>query len=266
MNPNTILSAVTDILRQAAKLMEREISVTEKDGAANLVTETDLAIQRFLQEQLAPLVPHCGFLCEENDVADTQKEYVWIIDPIDGTTNYIRGLPDCAISVALAQGDTPLLGAVYAPRTDRMFTAVRGGGAHCNGQPIHVSNKRFDQSLLCTALCLYQKELARPCADILLELHPKISDIRRLGSCALELCYLAMGLCDLYFEIRICPWDYAAAYLILTEAGGILRGYRGARPNLRDLTLLVGANNEENYRRLDAVVAAHIPESPIYKE
>lgn len=266
MELNGVLVDVTRIVRQAAKMMEIPTAVIEKDGAANLVTETDLAIQRFLQEQLAPLVPNSGFLCEENNVAETQQEYVWIIDPIDGTTNFVRGLPDCAISVALTKGDIVLLGVVYAPRTDRMFTAIQGQGSYCNGQPIHVSNKRFDQSLLCTALCLYQKELARSCADILLDLHPQISDIRRLGSCALELCYLAMGLCDLYFEIRICPWDYAAAYLILTEAGGTLRGYRGAKPDLRELTLLVGANNEENYRRLDAIVSAYIPEPPVYKE
>ena len=254
-------------VHRAGRLFRRPVTgVVEKDGAANLVTDTDLAVQRYLRAALARLIPHCGFLCEEEGVADTQKEYVWVIDPIDGTTNFARGIPECAISVGLLHRGEPVLGVVYAPRLRLTCSAHRGGGARCNGRPIAVSDKTFAQSLMCTALCLYQKELADACAAIMTEAHARCSDIRRTGSCALELCYLAMGRCDLYFEIRTYPWDYTAGYLILTEAGGILRGYGGQPLDCTSVSPLVGANNPENYALLEEIVSRHLPTLPTFTE
>ena len=255
------------IVKQAARIWNRGTgTITEKNGAANIVTEADLAVQRFLQSKLSQILPGAGFFCEEGDVADLQKEYRWVIDPIDGTTNFARGLPECVISVALVHNDEPVLGVVFAPRLKLLFSAVKGKGAFCCGKRIHVSQKTFAESLFCTALCLYQKELAGLCSQVISQVHPQCSDIRRFGSCALELCYLALGRCDIYFEIRTYPWDYAAGLLMVEEAGGILRGYRGEKLNLREMTMLVGANNPENYHKLEGIVSEIITERPCLKE
>ena len=255
------------IVKQAAGILAKGAgSVEQKNGAANIVTDADLAVQWFLQKKLGQLIPGSGFLCEEEQVADTQKEYLWVIDPIDGTTNFVRGLPECAISVALLHNNEPVIGVVFAPRLKLLFTAVKGKGAFCCGKRIHTSQKTFAESLLCTGLCVYQKELSDPCSRIISQVHPQCSDIRRLGSCALELCYLAMGRCDLYFEIRTYPWDYAAGLLLIREAGGVLRGYRGEDLDFSGMTMLVGANNEENFHKLNRIVDSIITEKPAFKE
>ena len=239
-------------------MMDREhLLVKTKGSVTNLCTSADLAVQDFLYQELRALLPGSGFLGEENDLLDTQHEYVWIVDPIDGTANFARELPECCISVALKGNDEILLGVVYNPYHDQLFDAVKGGGARLNGQPIHVSDRSFEQSMLITALCLYHKEYAEVCSQIILEAYEKCNDVRRFGSCAIELCYLACGLCELYFEYRIMPWDYAAAYLVLTEAGGVLTGRDGARLHFDGPTILVGANNLENHQILSDIVSRH---------
>lgn len=254
--------AVESVVRRAAQLMiQDDFKVDEKDGAANIVTSSDLAVQRFLCEELKTLMPESAFFCEEEDVQN-EGEYVWIIDPIDGTANYARGLGESAVSVALAHGDEVILGVVYNPYREQLFTAVRGGGAYLNGRPIHTSAKTFGQSLFCTAASLYRKEFAEICFRIMEDTYGKCNDFRRFGSAALELCYLAAGKCDLYFEIRLFPWDYAAARLILHEAGGTVRGFDGAPPSLRHPSPVIGANCEENYRLLNEIVHRHMKDVP----
>ena len=159
--------------------------------------------------------------------------------------------------MALRGDDEILLGVVYNPYHDQLFDAVKGGGSRLNGQPIHVSDRPFEQSMLLTALCLYHKEHAEACSAIILEAYKKCNDVRRFGSCAIELCYMACGLCELFFEYRIQPWDYAAAYLILTEAGGVLTGRAGARLHFDGPTILVGANSLENHRILSEIVCKY---------
>lgn len=255
------------IVKAAAKIMERGTGkIHEKAGAANLVTDADLSVQCFLQNRLRKLLPRSGFLCEEENVADADKELLWVIDPIDGTTNFARGIPECAISVGLLYKMEPVLGVVYAPRLKLLFTAVKGKGAFCCGKPIRTSEKTFAQALFCTGLCVYQKELSDRCSAIIAQTYPLCSDIRRFGSCALELCYLAMGRCDLLFEIRTYPWDYAAGYVILTEAGGVLRGYHGQTLDFESMTMLLGANNAANFEKLDQIVSDNITEPPVFKE
>ncbi len=248
-------------VKKAAEIFRRGSSVVEeKEGAANLVTNADIEIQRFLKDELHKIYPAAAFLCEEENEMNTDSEYLWIIDPIDGTTNFVRDIPECVISVGFAQGDETLIGVVYAPRLELLFTAVKGEGAFCNGQRISVSDKTFEQSLFCTALSLYQKSFADICSRIIMDVYPQCSDIRRFGSCALELCYLAMGRCDLFFEIRVFPWDWAASKLVLTEAGGILKGYNAEELSFGKVQSLIGANSKENFERLNNIVLKHITE------
>lgn len=253
-------------VKQAAKRMtKRPFTVAQKDSASNLVTSADLAVQAFLRERLCRLLPGSGFFGEEGDAAGADTPYLWVVDPIDGTCNFSRGIEECAISVALLKDNRAVLGVVYNPFRDHLFSAVKGQGACLNGKPIHVSNATFEEGLLCTAMSLYRKDLADTCLDIIADAYEQCNDVRRFGAAALELCYLAAGLCDLYFEIRIFPWDYAAASLVLSEAGGILRGYDGEELTFDRATPLIGANSMENHERLNAIVKAHMPIMP-YEE
>jgi len=259
MDLNSLLLDVMSTVREASRLMmDREhLLVKTKGSVTNLCTSADLAVQDFLSRRLRELLPDSGFLGEENDLLDTDHPYVWVVDPIDGTANFARQIPECCISVALRGDDEILLGVVYNPYHDQLFSAVKGGGAQCNGEPIHVSDRPFEQGLLLTAMCLYHKEYAETCSNIILEAYRKCNDVRRFGSCAIELCYMACGLCELFFEYQVQAWDYAAGYLILTEAGGVLTGRDGARLHFDAPTSLVGANSVDNHQILNEIVTRH---------
>ena len=133
------------IVKEASKRMIVDhFSVMEKGGCENIVTSSDLAVQYYLCERLSEELPGCGFLCEEEDQWTVAPTYTWIIDPIDGTANYSRGIQHCAICVGLREGDQMIMSVVYLPRTNELFHAERGKGAFLNGQPIHVSQRTFD--------------------------------------------------------------------------------------------------------------------------
>lgn len=256
---------VEKIVREAAQLMRIPFTAMEKDAPSNIVTTADLAVQKFLNEKLTALVPGSAFFGEEGDSVPASAAYLWIVDPIDGTTNFSRGIGECCISVALLREEEPVLGMVYNPYGEKLYSAVKGEGAQCNGQPIHVSGASFRRSLFCTALCLYRKEFAPKCMAVIADAYAECADVRRFGSCALELCYLAEGKCDLFFEFRVFPWDCAAGMLILEEAGGVICGANGGRLQLDRTTPVVAANCRENFEKLNAIVMKHIPEFP-YEE
>ena len=242
-------------------MMTEDFSISQKGSAANIVTSSDIAVQDFLCERLSGLLPDCGFICEEEDIHDSKHEYLWIIDPIDGTANYSRGIRECAICVGLWHNQAMEMAAVYLPRTDELFTAERGKGAFLQlpktgkpAQQIHVSQRPFEDAIMCTALSVYRKEYARISSEIILETFLQCNDIRRFGSAASELCYLALGRCELYFEYLLSPWDFAAASLILEEAGGVLCDLEGHPLRYTAPTGVLAANSEEHLRRLVEIV------------
>lgn len=257
------IESITAVVKEAAGLMKRDgFAVMQKDSAANLVTSSDIAVQHFLTERLSVLLPGSGFLCEEEDVKELSHEYVWIIDPIDGTANYARGIADCAISVALERAGEVVAGVVYSPWRGELYTAEKGRGACCNGLPIHVAGRDFRDGIICTAMSTYRKEFAKACSDIIFEIFMECNDFRRYGSAAIELCLIAAGYADMYFEMRLHPWDYAAASLILREAGGCICDFDGAHPSLRKASLVLAANSEDNLSRLLGNVRNHLPALP----
>lgn len=263
MNHLPDIEQVVAIVREAASLMVRDgFEIQEKGAPENIVTSSDVAVQHFLTRRLEALLPGSGFLCEEEDYADTSHRQVWIIDPIDGTTNYARGIGFCCISVALTEDGKPVLGVVYSPWRNELYCAQAGKGAFCNGQPIHVSGRSFENGLLFTAMSTYRKDLARTCSDIIYDLYQECNDLRRTGSAAMELCLMATGKVELYFEIRLYPWDYAAAALILQEAGGTICGFDGSFPPLNRTSPVIAANTAENCRRILDVVHRHLTEIP----
>lgn len=262
MSDSKIYDVILIVEKAADLAMNTDFSITQKGTRENIVTSSDVAVQEFLTSKLKSVTPECGFLGEENHLSDLNYDYVWVIDPIDGTANYSRKIKNCAISVALLYKSKPVLGVVYNIFNKDVFFAVSGKGAYLNGNKIKVSPNPFENSLLCTAMSLYEKKYAHACFEIIEEAYDKCNDLRRFGSCALELCYLAAGMCDLYFEIRIFPWDYAAAYLILTEAGGTLKGFNGEELTFDKPTALIGANSYKNFEILNSIVLKHLKKLP----
>ena len=253
-----MISRLTDIIREASRLMLTDtFQISQKEGFANIVTSSDLAVQEFLKRELAALLPGSGFLCEEEDRHTLDHEFTWIIDPIDGTANYSRGIDQCAICVGLKHNDYMELSAVFLPRTEELFTAVRHQGAFLNGRPIHVSSRSFQDAVMCTALPVYHKEYAGVCAGIIQETFQQCNDIRRFGAAAPELCYLAMGRVELYFEYLLSPWDFAAASLIVTEAGGVVSNLEAQRPSLTSPSGFLAANSQQNLQQLQRIISKY---------
>ena len=259
-----MLKDVIDIVLRASELMmSGDFLVEHKDGCLeNIVTSSDVAVQDFLCKELRSLVPGCGFFCEEKDLQEECKEYTWIIDPIDGTANYARGIAQCAISVALSHNGEVVLGVVYVPFMNELYCAEKGGGAMLDGRPIHVSDRPFEDGILCTAMSTYRKQYAHLCNSIIMDAYMDCNDVRRFGSAAVELCCLAKGNCELYFEFRLQSWDYAAAMLILQEAGGYICNLEGKLPRLDGPDLILAANNTESLSRLLQTARKYVKEIP----
>lgn len=253
------LESLIAVVREAAGLMQTDaFEISQKEGYSNIVTSSDVAVQEFLCARLAALLPGSGFLCEEEDMWDTSHEYTWIIDPIDGTANYSRGIAQCAICVALKCGADIELGVVFLPMAGELFSAARGRGAYLNGRRISVSGRPFADSVMCTALSVYHKEYVGVCSDIIRETFAACNDIRRFGACAPELCYLAMGRCELYFEYLLSPWDFAAASLIVTEAGGTITALHGEPLTFTRPSGVVAGNSRANHAALLDIVKRNI--------
>ncbi len=260
-----MITKVIDIAKRGADLMRYEnIAIEEKTGAENIVTSADLAVQKFLEKELLALLPDSDFYGEEDGKQNTGREYRWIVDPIDGTTNFARRLGDAAVSIALMQNGEIILGVVYNPFKDELFWAEKGKGAFLGDKPIHVSDTNFEHSIVCSALCQYYKDYSELCSHIFMELFYATNDFRRFGSCALELCYLAAGRADVYFELRVFPWDHAAASFILREAGGVAGTFQ---TEVFDYTIsapVMAANNRENFEKLNAIIEKHMKKVPYH--
>lgn len=257
------ISSIITIVQSASSLMIKEgFSVEEKGSVENIVTSSDIAVQHFLMKRLSEILPDSGFLCEEEDFHDTAHQYIWIIDPIDGTTNYARGNENCGISVALVKNGVILAGVVYSPWRGQLWYAEKERGAFCNGNIISVSERQLEQSLMYTAMSTYRKEYAPICSEIIMDVYRDCNDVRRLGSAAVELCQIATGQAELFFEMRLMPWDYAAATLIIQEAGGYISDFWGNYPSLEKPSLVMASNTFSNLNRLQDAVHRHLHDLP----
>ena len=218
-----MITQLTDILLRAGEMIcqSRAFDVKIKEGHANFVTTVDSAVENELKSALHELRPDASFIGEEQDNLPLGPEPTWVIDPIDGTTNFIHDYRFSAISVALLENRRPVLGAVYQPYAKELFHAVRGEGAYLNGRPIHVTTTPFSQALVGFGTSPYHPDLAKKSLDAALQCLLKAADVRRCGSAALDLAYVAAGRQDLYFELTLKPWDYAAGALLVEEAGGV---------------------------------------------
>lgn len=254
---------VVRLVREAGKLMmDRNMEVRQKGNGSNYVTSRDIAVEQYLTKELKTLLPGSLVIGEESEDNPSEGELLWVIDPIDGTSNFIRDIGVSAISVGLVQSGEPCLGVVYQPYRDELYYAKKGEGAYRNGEPIHVSDRDFAHSHLCSAMSLYDKRYAPPCFRIIERVYQESDDLRRLGSAAAELVYLACGRVELYFEIRLCPWDVAGAIPIIQEAGGYVEMlYQDSFPLDRPFPV-IAANTAENLRRLREIVTEELPQMP----
>lgn len=208
----TIMTEASDIERQTHS----------KAGKGNFVTDYDSRIQKILEKRLLELMPEAVFLGEEDqmDHTDISHGYAFIVDPIDGTTNFTRGLDTSCISVALARDGRPVLGVVYNPYRRETFHALKGEGAYLNGRRISASRRSLEEGLILFGTAPYNEELARRSFEVAYRYMSHAQDLRRSGSAAIDLCTVACGRAEFFFELSLCPWDYAAGALIVEEAGG----------------------------------------------
>ena len=229
----------------------------QKSGDGNYVTEYDVRVQNCLRGALASICPGAAFCGEENG-EQGEGELVWIVDPIDGTSNFIHGTGMCAVSVALsrpAENRTELV-ALFNPYTDELYTASRGGGAFLNGKRLAVSARDYEHALIGFGTTPYDRAFAGATFALVSNAFARALDVRRSGSAALDLAYVAAGRLDGFFEMTLQPWDYAAGALLVAEAGGTVTRFRGAPPDLKRPSSIL-AGNGEVYAALRAIAAPY---------
>ncbi|MCS7084801.1 MAG: inositol monophosphatase family protein, partial [Bacteroidia bacterium] len=193
----------------------------EFKGRSDLVSYVDRRAEDMLKRELSLLTPDCGFINEESGVAGGNRPLVWIIDPLDGTTNFVHGIPFYAVSVALRYQRKTILGWIYDVPHDEMFFAAEGRGAFLNGSPIRVSdNEKPADAVVATGIPFRYFDRAENYLTLMREITTQTRGLRRLGSAALDLAYTAAGRFDGFWESFLSPWDVAAGALIVTEAGG----------------------------------------------
>jgi myo-inositol-1(or 4)-monophosphatase len=249
MDPMTL---ALEAARKAGKILrdniqgERNISYK---GDINLVTEMDTRSERAIVDTLRSAFPGHGIIAEEETDIRNDSGFTWIIDPLDGTTNYAHGYPCFSISIALEQEGSVILGVVYDPMRDELFSAAKGTGAYLNGNRISVSGAdTLIRCLLATGFPYDRKVSEKNNLDYFHDLLMASQEVRRDGSAALDLCYVASGRFDGFWELKLKPWDVAAGSLIVTEAGGSISDLSGNTFNLHAEEIL--ATNGKIHRKM----------------
>ena len=218
-----MLSQIVSAAREAGRMMlkYRDAAIHQKEGHFNYVTDTDVAVQQFLQRELLSLLPGSRFFAEEQENDPLTDAPTFVVDPIDGTLNFMRHRNASAVSIGLLEHKKPVLGVVYNPYADEMFTAEKGKGAFLNGRGITVSQTPFDQAMVSIGTSPYDAGLARRTMSAATQFLLRGGDLRRSGSAAIDLCDVACGRSDVFFELCLRPWDVAAGSLLVKEAGGV---------------------------------------------
>lgn len=238
------------LLKKAGKLFaDRNAAAhTREKGVADYVTEVDFAVQQFIRRRLEELYPEVQFLSEEKSNEEIDKDgLVWVLDLVDGTTNLIHDYRASVISLALMQKGSVVLGMIYNPYTDELFSAQKGKGSYCNGQKIEVSGaETMEKCLISIGTSPYYKEMAEKNFKVFQAIFKDCQDIRRSGSAALDLAYVACGRIEAYFERNLKIWDYAAGMLLVRESGGQVTDYRGNDADTEMISNITAANPKIN--------------------
>lgn len=256
METNKLVKQIEDVAKEAGKfILDRdEINVSTKGDIANIVTNMDVAVQSLILFKLTTILPEAKVIAEENNVYDFDNGYVWVVDPIDGTTNYAYDCKCSCISIALLYKKEGYIGVVYNPYLDEIFVGVKGQGSTLNGKPICVNDNKLAASLVVVGTTPYNKNKANITFDNMKKLFIYGRDIRRSGSAVLDLCYVACGRYDGFYEATLAPWDFSAGSIIIQEAKGIIGtiepevwGYHKPIP--------VIAGNDNNFKAIKKLVS-----------
>ena len=222
-----LMNVMTAAARKAAKVLIRDFGEVEhlqasKKGPADFVTQTDLRVERALREELSRTRPHYGFVMEEGGVVEgLDKTHRWFIDPIDGTTNFIHGIPHFAISIGLEREGHLVAGLVFNPIRDEMFTAEKGQGAWLNDRRLRVSSRReLNSAVVATGIPFHGRGGHEEFLTELPKIMHEVAGVRRFGAASLDLAFVAAGRFDAFWERGLSAWDVAAGVVVLREAGG----------------------------------------------
>jgi myo-inositol-1(or 4)-monophosphatase len=247
-----MLDQVIEIAKKAGRFLkenEGKISeIKEKGSFTNLVTDIDKGSEAMIKSFIQQNFPGHGILAEESGASSPTSEYRWIIDPLDGTTNFTHAFPVYCVSIAVELKGELIAGAVYDPNFDELFSAEKGAGAYMNGRKLQVtSTDKLEKSMLATGFPYDVRNNPFNCVQHFEEFLVKAQAVRRLGSAALDICYVAAGRLDGFWEVNLHPWDTAAAVLITTEAGGKVSGFKGEKYSIyqRDIVLSNGTIHDE---------------------
>jgi myo-inositol-1(or 4)-monophosphatase len=258
---SALLNVMVAAARKAGRSLKRDFGEVEHlqvslKGPANFVTAADRRAEEILRGELEKARPGYGFLGEEGGLREgTDKTHVWVVDPLDGTTNFLHGIPQFAVSIALERDGTVVAGVVYNPAIDELFTAERGKGAFLNDQRLRVAARRrlADAVIACGLphlgrgdLALFRKEFGA--------VQDKVAGLRRFGAAALDLAWVAAGRFDAFWERDLSPWDMAAGLLIVREAGGFVSDLDGKDAMMAARNIIAG--NETMHRELLTVLKA----------
>ncbi len=228
---NTARNAGKFIAEEARKFRADSIEYKEVN---NVVSYVDKEAEKLIVSELSRILPEAGFVTEEGTADTSDRDGLnWIIDPLDGTANFVHGVPNFSVSLALARGRQVLLGVIYHIPANEVYHAVKGGGAYCNEEKIQVApTQNLGQSLLATGFPYYKFENMEKYLQILESLMQKTHGLRRFGSAAIDLAYVAKGYFDGFYEYNLNSWDMAAGILLVEEAGGKVTDFEGGDDHL----------------------------------
>ncbi len=208
----------------------KNFNIEYKSNEANLVTDIDKASEKHIKEFIGKKYPSHSILAEEGGETKNESEYLWVVDPIDGTTNFAHGLPIFSISIGVQKNGQTIAGVVYDVMQNITYSAEKGGGAFANSQKINVSNNNnLKHSVLVTGFPYNISDNPENALEKFTELTKASRGIRRLGSAAIDFCYVAKGVFDGFWEVYLHPWDICAGMLIIEEAGGMVTGFKGEK-------------------------------------
>lgn len=248
MNLNLITHQVCNLSRGVGMFLREEVQKLKSDqieskGRHNLVTYVDKEAERRIIEELRKILPQAGFIAEESPDLKPADEFNWIVDPLDGTTNFIHGLPIFSISIALAHKDVIISGVIYEINQDECFYAWKDGGAFLNGKQIQVSKTdTLDDSLLATGFPYYDYSRLDEYLQLFKYFMQNTRGVRRLGSAAVDLAYVACGRFDGFYEYGLNPWDVAAGIILVQEAQGICIDFQGGKNYLYGKEIITSNN------------------------
>jgi len=239
---NVLVLQVGDFIREQRKTFQTTDIKTK--SLNSLVSYVDVEAEKMLVEGLRKMLPEADFITEEETVSQQQSELFWVIDPLDGTTNFMHGLPIYAISIALMKNNEVLLGVIYEIAHDELFYAWQGGGAYLNQKKIQVSNEEnLSNTLLATGFPYHDFSKMPQYMMLLQDCFRQTRGMRRLGSAATDLAYVAAGRFDGFFEYGLAPWDVAAGVIIVIEAGGFACDFSGGDDCVFGKEILAGGAN-----------------------